>query len=233
MLKVIEKPELPKEILAAKVQPQLVAQAVRVFLANQHQGTQSVLTRAEVSRTRKKLYKQKGTGGARHGDRKAPIFVGGGITFAPKPRDFTLKFAKKMRKLALFSVLAQKAKDKKLFVLSGLDKLSGKTSEIANFLNKLDDKANRHLIVTDQYRQPVWQSARNLPKVEILPVNQLNTYAVLHADQVLIMEEALANFNKKKDSANETSAPVKSKVTAKAEKPKIVKPSQTVRKAKK
>src|SRR3990167_5036459 len=105
-MKIVDKPELPKEIFAVLENPQLLAQAVRVHLANQRQGTQSALTRAEVSRTRKKYQKQKGSGNARHGDRKAPIFVGGGIAFAPKPRDYSLKLSDKMKKQAVFTALS-------------------------------------------------------------------------------------------------------------------------------
>src|SRR3989344_1497802 len=84
-MKILDKTSFPKEIVQAEAKPQLLAQAVRVYLASQRQGTQSALTRAEVSRTRKKFQKQKGSGNARHGDKKAPIFVGGGVSFAPKP----------------------------------------------------------------------------------------------------------------------------------------------------
>lgn len=205
-MKIIDKPSLPREIFQVEVAPQLLAQAVRVYLANQRQGTQNAKTRAEVNRTRHKLYKQKGTGGARHGDRKAPIFVGGGVTFAPKQRDYSLSLSKEMKKKALFGALSTKAKDKSLIIISAMDKLTGKTKELAKFLNnqtqepraeKQGKKAEtgRWLIITDQARENVYRAGRNIPGVTILPANQLNTYQVLKANRILMMEEALSLIN--------------------------------------
>jgi large subunit ribosomal protein L4 len=153
----------------------LLAQAVRVHLANQRQGTQSVLTRAEVNRTRKKLYKQKGTGGARHGDKKAPIFVGGGVSFAPKPRDYSLKLPKQMRQKALQLALKTKKSEKII-----LTKIDGKTKTLA----KLLDLAKPTLLITKEYNQKVWQAGRNLKNLTILPKNQLNAYEVLKAHKI-------------------------------------------------
>lgn len=195
-MKIIEKPSLPKGIFSVDAKPQLLAQAVRVYLANQRQGNQNAKTRAEVNRTRHKLYKQKGTGGARHGDRKAPIFVGGGVTFAPKPRDYSLSMSGTLKKRALFGALTAMDKAKKLSVFSGGDKLTGKTAELAKFITTTDDKAKKFLLVTDVLRANVYRAARNIPGVTVTPVNQLNTYEVLRTDRVLVMEEALDNFGK-------------------------------------
>lgn len=153
----------------------LLAQAVRVFLANQRQGNQNAKTRAEINRTRHKLYKQKGTGGARHGDRKAPIFVGGGVAFAPKPRDHSLKLPAKMRRKAL--ELALKTKKIEKIVLT---KITGKTKELA----KLITVDKNTLLITKTYNQKVWRAGRNIAKLTILPKNQLNTYEVLKADKI-------------------------------------------------
>lgn len=185
-MKIVEKPELPKEIFSVEVKPQLLAQAVRVYLANQRQGTQNAKTRAEVNRTRKKLYKQKGTGGARHGDRKAPIFVGGGVAFAPKPRDHSLGFPQLMKRKALLGALSIAAKENKIQIIEGLKALSGKTKELVKFTGK------NCLIVTDGYLENVWRAGRNIEGVTILPFNQLNTYGIIKAKKILIMEEALA-----------------------------------------
>lgn len=191
MLKIVEKPDLPKEIFKGEVQPQLIAQAVRVYLANQRQGTQSALTRAEVNRTRKKVFKQKGTGHARHGDRKAPIFVGGGIAFAPKPRDYSLNLSGPMKLKAQIGALTSANAEKKISVVSGLGKLSGKTKELAKFLG---EQSLNYLIITDQNRENIWRAGRNLENVEVVPVNQLNTYQIVRAKKLLIMEEALPLF---------------------------------------
>ncbi|MBI4100070.1 50S ribosomal protein L4 [Candidatus Microgenomates bacterium] len=153
----------------------LLSQAVRVYLANQRQGTQNAKTRAEISRTRKKLYKQKGTGGARHGDRKAPIFVGGGIAFAPKPRDYSLKLPTKMRQKALDLALKSKKIEKVV-----LTKVTGKTKELA----KLITVNSNTLLITKDHNPKVWQAGRNIAKLTILPKNQLNVYQVLKADKI-------------------------------------------------
>lgn len=238
-MKIVEKPELPKEITSATAAPQLLAQAVRVYLANQHQGTQSALTRAEVARTRKKFQKQKGSGNARHGDRKAPIFVGGGITFAPKPRDNSLSLSQNMRRKALNAILGLKNREKKLLIVSGLDRAVGKTSEIVKFLPK--DSKNI-LIVTDQYRENIYRAARNIAGVTVLPRLQLNTYEVLKADQVFMMEEALnapkvprneiqeTNKDQIKNPKQPKNTPAKKTTTPKPKKTTKVKPKAVKKK---
>lgn len=196
MIKVIDAPVLPKEIFAVSVKPELLSQAVRVHLANQRQGTQSSLTRAEVSRTRKKLYKQKGTGGARHGDRKAPIFVGGGIAFAPKPRDHSLSLSKDMRRRSIKGALTQKLADKSIFVVSGLQSLTGKTSELAKFLKSLDLNEASTFIITDEARQNVYRAGQNIANVTVSPANHINAYEMLKAKKIVLMEEAVKTLEK-------------------------------------
>src|SRR3989338_9847754 len=106
---------MPKEIFAVEASPRLLAQYVRVYLANRRQGTASAKTRAEVKGSTRKIYKQKGTGKARHGDIKAPIFIGGGVVGGPIPRDFSLKFNKKQKRKVLFYALTLKLKQKDIF----------------------------------------------------------------------------------------------------------------------
>ncbi len=179
-MKIIDGFKLPKEITDAEAKPQLLAQAVRVFLNNQRQGTQSALTRAEVNRTRKKFQKQKGSGNARHGDRKAPIFVGGGISFAPKPRDYSRSLLGKMRKMAVAAALGQKSKEKKIIGVSGLEKAE-KTKELA----KLLEAGNKYLIVTEGYRENVYRAGRNIAGVTVSPKDQINVYEILKTDYVI------------------------------------------------
>lgn len=214
-MKLIDKPTLPKEVFSSEVNTDLLAQAVRVHLANRRQGTQSALTRAEIQRTRKKYQKQKGSGNARHGDRKAPIFVGGGVAFAPKPRDHSLSLSSKMRRAAIFSALSSKNEAKEILVASEMTKLSGKTAEVANFLVENIGTANKLLIVTDTYRDNVYRAGRNIPGISILPMDQINVYEILKADKVLIMEEALA-FKEKVTTTKETKE--ETKVEEKTEK---------------
>lgn len=182
-MKLIEKPVLPKEMFSADENPVLLAQAVRVYRANQRQGTHSALTRAEVSRTRKKYQKQKGTGNARHGDRKAPIFVGGGITFAPKPRDHSLNMSAKTKKMAVFSALSLKFRNGDVSFYSQMADLE-KTKDLAKFIN-----CKKALVLTDGFNENVFRAGRNIYGLTILPFNQASVYEILKAEKVLIMEE--------------------------------------------
>ena len=229
-MKILDKPSFPKEIVQAEAKPQLLAQAVRVYLASQRQGTQSALTRAEVSRTRKKFQKQKGSGNARHGDKKAPIFVGGGVSFAPKPRDHSLALSKHMRKKALYGALNSKLKTKNLLVISGMDKLTGKTSEVAEFLAGLEGSSRKLLILTDAERANIYRAARNIPGVTILPMRNANPYEIIRADQVLIMEEALRESSSVKSTAPVAKVSRAPKEPAKT-KTKVAKTKPPVKKA--
>ncbi len=233
MPKIIANTELPKEITSAEVNRPLLAQAVRVYLANQHQGTQSAKTRSEVNRTRKKFGKQKGGGRARHGDRKAPIFVGGGIAFAPKPRDRSLKLPQEMKRLALLSALSAKAKDSSLHLIKDLSGLSGKTKEAALFLADLPKPAVKPLIVIDAPHANILRAFRNLPSVTVQTAHLLTTYDVLAADMILFMEEAIQklplSFEKTKPSPSpktvKTPTPTKSAKSVKKaapSKPKLI-----------
>lgn len=202
-MKIVANYKLPKEITDSKVDSKLLSQAVRVSLANLRQGTQSALTRAEVNRTRKKFQKQKGSGNARHGDKKSPIFVGGGVSFAPKPRDYSLSLPAKMKKLAVVGSFAAKAKEGKVLVVSGLAEVSGKTKEIVEFIKESGLKTEKILLVTDGYNEKVYQAARNIDKVTILPVEQLNAYETLKADVLVIDEKAIGKIKLDKKAKKE------------------------------
>lgn len=185
------------EIFGADVNKNLMAQAVRVYLANQRQGTSRTKSRGEVRASTRKIYRQKGTGRARHGGITAPIFVGGGIAHGPKPRDFSLSLPKKMRKAALFSALTSKLNDKELKVVSGFDKLPAKTKDMATAMNALGlaGKKQSVLVVTNN-NESVVRAARNIENVSLLPANQVNTYAVLSAKTVIVMKDALETIEK-------------------------------------
>ena len=143
--KVADTVDLSKEIFGAKINNSLMAQAVRVYLANQRMGTASTKTRGEVHGTTKKVWAQKHTGRARHGSRKAPIFVHGGIVFGPSPRDFSLKLSKKMRRQALFSALSSKLKREEIKGITGFEKLPPKTKVMAAALKSLGTVSYTHL----------------------------------------------------------------------------------------
>jgi large subunit ribosomal protein L4 len=205
--KVVEKADLPKEIFGVKVNNSLMAQAVRVYLANQRRGTVSTKTRGEVQGSSAKIYRQKGTGRARHGSKRAPIFVHGGLVFGPKPKDYSLAFPKKMRRLALFSSLTAKNEAGEIKVIKGFEKIEPKTKLAEDVMKHLgfDIKKRKVLFVTSDTvgkLENVFRAAQNLRGVEVLSANMLNTYQVLDAKTVVLMKDAIDsiknNFLKEK-----------------------------------
>jgi large subunit ribosomal protein L4 len=187
--KVSGKVNIPTEIFKAKVNLTLMAQAVRVYLATQRSGTSSTKTRSEVSGTTKKMYRQKGTGRARHGAAKAPIFVGGGIAFGPKPKSFALTLPKKMRRKALFSALTSKYSENNLRILDA-SQATGKTKEIVSTFKNLGLTKKITVVVTPEEKQ-VARAARNIKGVTVEHVANLNTYSVLNSNTVVFARDAL------------------------------------------
>ncbi len=190
---------LPKEIFDEKINNPLMAQAVRVYLASQRRGTVKTKSRGEVNISTRKLYRQKGTGRARHGAASAPIFVGGGIAFGPKPRDFSLKLSQKMKKLALCSALSVKLKGGDIKVVSGLAKIEPRTKKMTNVIKslKLIGKDQQLLLVTPKEGKDfinVIKAARNIEGVNILPATQLNTYQILANKKILFMKESIESL---------------------------------------
>jgi large subunit ribosomal protein L4 len=191
---VAESITLPKEIFDAKVNKPLMAQAVRVHLANQRRGTSKTKSRGEVAISTRKIYRQKGTGRARHGAASAPIFVGGGIAFGPKPRDFSLKLNQNMRKAALFSALSTKLKDGQIKIVANLEKIEPKTKKMADVIKHLGLNSKKQqilLVLSSTGDKDVVKAAQNIKNVTILAANQLNTYAVLSNNEVLFMRKAI------------------------------------------
>ena len=181
---------LPKDLFGVQVNKQLLAQAVRVYLANQRSGSASTKTRGEVEGSTRKIYKQKGTGRARHGGIRAPIFVGGGITFGPKPRDFSLKFPKSMKKAALASALTSQLIDGKIIIVDGLDKLAPKTKLMANAFAAVGSSTNT-LLVTTQAADGVVRASRNLDGVDTIGSMSLNAYTLISHKKIVFMKEAI------------------------------------------
>jgi large subunit ribosomal protein L4 len=200
--KVVSKVNLPKEVFSAKVNDSLMAQAVRVYLANQRMGTASTKNRGEITGTTKKVWRQKGTGRARHGSRKAPIFVGGGVAFGPRPRDYSLKMPKKMKKAALFSALSYKQNNGEIKFITGLEKISPKTKLMAQVVKKLgfdSKKINVLLVMPDKAKngfENVYRAGRNIEGLKILNANAINTYEVLDNKSVLFMKDAVLAVEK-------------------------------------
>ncbi len=188
---------LPKEIFGAKVNRALMTQAVRVYLANQRRGTVSTKTRGEVVGSTRKIWRQKGTGKARHGSRKAPIFVGGGVAFGPKPRDYSLKLPKKMKRLSLFSALSAKQNNGEIKIVAGLEKTEPKTKKMNLVMNNLGLGQKNRLVLlvapgsSKNGLENIYRASRNLKGVKILSANMLNTYEVLKAKAVVLMKESV------------------------------------------
>ncbi len=188
---------LPKEVFGAKINNALMAQAVRVYLANQRQGNAHTKSRGEINLTTAKWYRQKGTGRARHGAKSAPIFVGGGVAHGPRKRDFSLSLPQKMRKAALYSALSLKASAGEIKVLSGLSKIEPKTKIMAEVIEKItDDKKakSKVLLITSAFpKEPenVYRAGRNIGNMEILNAKLLNTYEVLKYKNLIFMKESI------------------------------------------
>lgn len=196
--KVIETISLSKEIFGEVVNKKLLAQAVRVYLANKRQGNASTKTRGEVNGSTRKIYKQKGTGKARHGSIRAPIFVKGGVVHGPKPRDFSLELPKKMRRKALLSALSGKFQDNEIKVLSGFEKITPKTKEFIGVLGKLEieSKKRKMLIVMPDNFENAKRASGNVTGVRSTTVQRLNALDVLNTRNLLIAKEAISEMEK-------------------------------------
>lgn len=190
---VVETLVLPQEVFGVKVNKVLLAQAVRVYLANQRSGTASTKTRGEVAGSTRKIYRQKGTGRARHGGVRAPIFVKGGIAFGPKPRDFGMKLPQKMRTVALYAALSAKLREGEVKVLAGMADIEPKTKAMAKALQAVatESKKQRMLIITNGDIANVSRATRNLPGVMFTAANRLNPYEVLTNRTIVLMKEAV------------------------------------------
>lgn len=186
---------LPDEIFAAPVNEELIAQSVRVYLANQRQAHAKTKTRGEVTGSTRKIYRQKGTGRARHGDRYAPIFVGGGIAHGPTGEEnYQLKMTRKMRRLALFSALTDKLRAKQIIVIQGLEKVKPKTKEMSKILTKLTERkpeSQKLLLVLPKVMENVIRGARNIKGVKVTLAKQLHPYQILNRDKLILTKPAL------------------------------------------
>ena len=164
---------------------------VKQYLANQRQGTHKSKERNEVAGTTKKLKKQKGTGGARAGSMKSPVFIGGGRVFGPRPRNYSFKLNKKLKELARVSALSTLARENKVALVEDLTLDAPKTSAFVQVINNLKINSRKTLIVTAQNDQNVYLSSRNLKGFKVSEAGNLNTYDLLNADTLLLTEESL------------------------------------------
>lgn len=188
---------LSKEIFGAEVNEKLLSQAIRVHQVNQRQGTASSKTRGDVTGSTRKIYRQKGTGRARHGGITAPIFVGGGTAFGPHPRPFELKLSKQMKKKALFSALSAKLSENKVFVVDQ-EAATGKTKEVSSLLKALSvmkKNKSKILFVSDK-KDLVTRGVKNIDGVTSEPAHNLNAYEVVNSNFLIFAKNAVEELEK-------------------------------------
>jgi large subunit ribosomal protein L4 len=182
--------ELPDEVFGLEPRPDILARMVRYQLAKRRAGTRSVKDRSEINYTGAKAYRQKGTGRARHGSRRAGIFKGGGKAFGPKPRSHAIDLPKKVRALALKHALSSKAKADALVVLDKCEVKDPKTKELKARFGKLG--LNSALIIDGaEVQESFAKAARNLPNIDVLPVQGINVYDILNHDKLVLTKAAV------------------------------------------
>ena len=184
--------ELNDAVFGVEVNEHLVHMAVVSQLANNRQGTQKAKTRSEVSGGGRKPWRQKGTGHARQGSTRSPQWTGGGVVFAPKPRDYSFRLNKKERRIALKSALTSRVQDNKFIVVDALKMDEVKTKTFANTLSNL--KVNKALVILNENDSNVVLSARNIPTVKTALTNTINVYDIMKYDTVVIDKAAVATI---------------------------------------
>lgn len=191
--KEVSKIDLSDAVFGIEPNKAVMHDMVKNYLANQRQGTQSALTRAEVSGGGKKPWRQKGTDHARQGSTRAPQWTHGGIVFAPKPRSYRYTLNKKVRRLAMKSALSSKVLDNELVVLDKIAMDEYKTKTIAAMLKAVGSE-KKALIVLPEKNEKVIASAANIPGVKTALVNTLNVYDILNADKFIVLQDAIAQI---------------------------------------
>ena len=184
--------DLSDAVFGVEVNEHLVHMAVVWQLANKRQGTQKAKTRSEVSGGGRKPWRQKGTGHARQGSTRAPQWTGGGVVFAPKPRDYSFKLNKKERRLALKSALTSKVVENKIIVLDAFNMDEIKTKKFKAVMDAL--KVSKALVVVDGDNTNVVLSARNIPEVKTASTNTINVYDILKYDTLVVTQDAVATI---------------------------------------
>lgn len=193
------KVQLPESVFGVTPSDHAIYLDVKQYLANQRQGTHKSKQRNEIAGSTRKLYKQKGTGGARAGSIKSPLFNGGGRVFGPQPRDYSFKLNKKLKSLARKSALSYKAQDSNIVVLEDFTFETVKTKNYVNLVNALSLTGQKTLLVLPAQDNNIYLSSRNIQKVKVITADQLNTYDVLNCGKLLLtantvktLEEAFA-----------------------------------------
>jgi large subunit ribosomal protein L4 len=193
-----KKIKLEKEFFGQEINKDLLAQYLRVFFTNQRQGNAATKTRSDVSGTTKKVYKQKGTGNARHGSKKAPIFVGGGISGGPHTREYSLKMSKKQKRLALLMSLSMRASEGAIIGMSNsILEMKPKTKDFVAFLKMIEFSGKKALLVLPEIKQNDFMLAiRNLKNITFTKAVDLNPHAALSHEKLLFVEESFPVLQK-------------------------------------
>ena len=184
--------QIDENIFGVEINADAIHQVVVAQLANKRQGTQSAKTRAEVRGGGIKPWRQKGTGRARQGSIRSPQWIHGGIVFAPKPRDYRVSVPKKMRRVALKSALSAKVAENEMIVVDSLEFDAPKTKAMLEVLNAFE--AKKTLIVVAESNENIYKSARNIPGVQVLPVNNLNVYDILKYEKFIVTKDAVSKI---------------------------------------
>lgn len=183
--------DLPDEIFGVEPNEHAVYLAVKQYLANQRQGTHKAKERSEVKGSTRKLKRQKGTGTARFGDIKNPLFRGGGRVFGPRPRDYSMRLNKKVRRLARKSVLSSKAASGEILVVEDFSFEAPRTREFVNILNNLQLAGKKSVLVTSDFEKEVYLSSRNLKKACVVRAGDLSTYDIINTHTLVLSEGAI------------------------------------------
>jgi len=192
--------DLPEEIFGIEPNQHVIYLAVKQYLAAQRQGTHKVKTRAEVQGASRKLHRQKGTGGARKGNIRNPLYKGGGTIFGPKPHGYDFKLNRKVKDLAKISALSDKARSSAVIIVEDVKLGTPKTKEVAAMLDAIKVSDKKALFVVPDYDDTLFLSARNIPSVLTSMLADLNTYDLVNADVLVLTEEAARIFSEEENA---------------------------------
>ncbi|MFT5791588.1 MAG: large subunit ribosomal protein L4 [Saprospiraceae bacterium] len=191
-----KKVDLSTDVFGVEPNDHAIYLDVKQYLAAQRSGTHKAKERSDVKGSRRKLRKQKGSGAARVGDIKNPLFRGGGRVFGPRPRKYDFKINKKVKRLARKSALSYMAKDKNIIVLEDFSFDAPKTKSFIDFLNNFDQLDNKTLLVLAESNKNIFLSSRNLSKAKVVLASDLNTYDVMNANKLMVMESSINEIEK-------------------------------------
>ncbi len=194
--KTAKKVKLDEKVFGIEPNDHAIYLDVKQYMANQRQGTHKSKERNEVAGSTRKIKRQKGTGTARFGDIKNPIFRGGGRIFGPKPRDYYFKLNKKLKRLARISALSYKAKENGITVLEDFTFESPKTKSFVELLKSFELEGKRVLVVLDKHDSSIYLASRNIQKTKIVSADSINTYDILNASRMLVVESSIKEIEK-------------------------------------